>query len=147
MTLTEICILETFIIMLLILFWTLKLHLRKRGLSGWDNKKWMFTQQEQKVTSTVTTGYVDNVAIDDQNKSKTDWYSGTLVAPRNNFLHHRCTVINHQAYIPCLQWYYIYRAYQITAWRLYSLLPANLCFGLYYAQHYSFRVLHKIVTS
>ena len=33
--------------------------------------------------------------------------------------------------------------YQITAHRLFSLLLANLCFGLYYAQHYSLGVLRK----
>ena len=35
-------------------------------------------------------------------------------------------------------------SYQITARRLFSLLPANSCFGLYYAQHYSLGVLRKL---
>ena len=35
-------------------------------------------------------------------------------------------------------------SYQITGHRLFTLLPANSCFGLYYAQHYSLGVLHKL---
>ena len=35
-------------------------------------------------------------------------------------------------------------SYQITARRLFSLLPANSCLGLYYAQHYSLGMLRKL---
>ena len=35
-------------------------------------------------------------------------------------------------------------SYQITARRLFSVLPANSCLSLYYAQHYSLGVLRKL---
>ena len=35
-------------------------------------------------------------------------------------------------------------SYQITAAGLFSLLPANSCFGLDYAQHYTLGVLRKL---
>ena len=38
----------------------------------------------------------------------------------------------------------IITSYQITGHRLFTLLPANSCIGLYYAQHYSLGVLHKL---
>ena len=38
----------------------------------------------------------------------------------------------------------ILNSYQITARGLFSLLLANSCFSLYYAQHYSLRVLRKL---
>ena len=41
----------------------------------------------------------------------------------------------------CVESAYHILSYQITARRLFSLLPANSCFGLCYAQHYSLGVL------
>ena len=38
----------------------------------------------------------------------------------------------------------IFNSYQITARGLFSLLLANSCFSLYYAQRYSLRVLRKL---